>query len=260
MKKNYLIIGGVIIIILGIIGGFWFWRGRQVKEPTPTKEPEGTLIETTLAERPLVTLTPTDDGHWLTIDVSRIRDADSLEYELLYNTESGATQGSINTVSLKGETSYSKKILLGSESSGKFKYDEGVTQGTLTIRLRGGPGTRKFVTEFHLQQGDDELTSIDEKFSLTGSLLPTDFYVTMMTIGLPGEFENEVIVGPYGVFTSGTATVKNGEVSLKLPDEVTSAKLSAWTGTKWQETEAEVKNKTILAEVDSLATFIVSIE
>ncbi|HUV42382.1 MAG TPA: hypothetical protein VMY36_00530 [Patescibacteria group bacterium] len=260
MKKNYLIIGGVIILILIIVGGFWFWRSRQAKEPTPTKEPEGTLIETTLAERPFVILTPTDDGHWLTIDVSRIKDADSLEYELLYNTESGATQGSINTVSLKGETTYSKKILLGSESSGRYKYDEGVTQGTLTIRLRGGPGTRKLVTDFHLQQGDDELTSIDEKFSLTGTLSQNDFYVTMMTIGLPGEFEGEILVGPYSVFTSGTETVKNGEVSLKLPDEVTGAKLSAWTGTEWQETEAEVKDKTISGEIDSLATFIVMAE
>lgn len=258
MKKNYLIILGVIGIVL-ILGGLLLWRSRGAKEP-PTLEPEGVLIETTLEERPYITLTPSSDGHWLTIEVSRIQNADSLEYELLYNTASGATQGSINTVQLKGETSYSKKILLGSESSGHYKFDEGVTQGSLTVRLRGGPGTRKFVTDFHLQQGEDELTSIDGNFSIEGTFPANNFYVTMMTIGLPGDFKSGVIAGPYEAFSSGANTVKNGKVEITLSEESEIAKLYSWSGTAWVEEEAEIEDKTIATEITSLTTFIIASE
>lgn len=257
MKKNYIIILAVVGIILILGGGFLFWRSRSAKEPLPTLEPEGVLVETALEERPYITLTPSSDGHWLTVDVSRIQDAESLEYELLYDTESGATQGSINSVKLEGETDYSKKILLGSESSGHYKFDEGVTQGNLTVRLRGGKGTRKFVTDFHLQQGDEELTSIDGNFTLEGTFSQSTFYVTMMTIGLPGEFEGEVIAGPYETFSSGASTVKNGTVSLKLPEGTEQAELYSWSGTKWVDEKAETEDKIISTDIDTLTTFII---
>jgi len=260
MKKNYIIIIAVVGVILILVGGFLVWRSRRTGEAVPTIEPEGTLIETTLKERPYITLTPSSDGHWLTIEVSQIKDADSLEYELLYNTESGATQGSINTVKLKGESSYSKRILLGSESSGKFKYDEGVTQGTVTVRLRGGPGTRKFVTEFHLQQEDEELTSNDNNFSVEGTIPKTNFYVTMHTVGLPGEFEGEVITGPYESFSSGASTIKDGIVSLKVTEEKEEAKLYSWSGTKWVEEEGEIEDRVISTDISSLTTFILASE
>lgn len=258
MKKTYIIILAIVGIILILGGGFFFWRSRRAKEPLPTLEPEGVLVETTLEERPYITLTPSSDGHWLTIDVARIQDAESLEYELLYNTGSGATQGSINSVKLKGETSYSKKILLGSESSGHYKFDEGVTQGNLTVRLRGGLGTRKFITDFHLQQGVDELTSIDNNFSVEGTFPQNNFYVTMMTVGLPGEFEEEVIAGPYQTLSSGTETVKNGRVKITFSEDLETAKLYSWSGTGWVEEKAEIEDKTITSEISSLAAFIVT--
>lgn len=259
MKKNYIVILAIIGIILVLGGGFLFWRSRRAKE-LPTLEPEGVLIETTLEERPYITLTPSSDGHWLTINVTRIQDADSLEYELLYNTASGATQGSINTVRLKGETSYSKKILLGSESSGHYKFDEGVTQGNLTVRLRGGKGTRKFVTDFHLQQEEDELTLIDGNFSIEGTFPKANFYVTMMVIGLPGDFEGEVIAGPYEALSSGGKTVEDGQVKITLAEESETAKLYSWSGTTWVEEEAEIENKIVSTEISSLTTFIVATE
>lgn len=260
MKKNYIVILALIGVFLILGGGFLIWRSQRAQELPLTLEPEGVLIETILEERPYITLTPSSDGHWLTIGVSRIKEAESLEYELLYNTASGATQGSINTVKLKGETSYSKKILLGSESSGHYKFDEGVTQGNLTVRLRGGKGTRKFVTDFHLQQGEDELTSIDGNFSIEGTFPKTNFYLTMMTVGLPGDFEGEVIAGPYETFSSGTKTVKDGQVKITLSEEPEGAKLYSWSGTSWVEEEAEIEDNTISGEITSLATFILPAE
>jgi hypothetical protein len=42
------------------------------------------------------------------------------------------------TVQLSGDVE--KKLLLGSESSGKFRYDTGITGGTMTIRFRNSSG------------------------------------------------------------------------------------------------------------------------
>ena len=245
--KKYLVIA--LIVLLSLAGsGFLFLRNQRPAEPEGLHEPVGKLIETSLEERPYVTLTPSSDGHWLTVNVSRIKNASSLDYELLYNTASGASQGSISSFNLQGKTSYSKKILLGSESSGNYKYDKGVTEGSLTIKLRSSQGVRKFVSEFHLQQGEKELTSIDGHFSFEGKL-GSAFYLTMSTIGLPGEIEGQGLAGPYGIFTSGNSVVKNATVKLKPSEEKANAKLYSWTGKAWQEEDE--------ATVATLTTFMV---
>ncbi len=260
MKKPLTIILVVVAVLALLGGGFWYLRGKgQGGSATPTPTPEGKLIETPLEERPYVTLTPSQDGHWLTLEITRIRHGDSVEYELVYDTASGVTQGSTNAVDLEGETSYTKKILLGTESRGHYRYDEGVTEGTLTLRFRSDEGVRKFIIEFHLQQGESELTSIDNDLSLSGKLATSDFYLTMPTVGLPDEVEGKVIGGPYGFFTSGQETIKSGEVNLALTEEAEEVELLSWTGTAWQkETEGLIiKGTTVSAEVAKLATFIV---
>jgi hypothetical protein len=257
MKKIFPIAIIVLVVLLLVGGGFWYLKSKKsggMTTPTPT--PEGRLIETPLEERPYVTLTPSQDGHWLTLKIERIIYGDSLEYELIYGTASGVTQGSTSAVDLEGESTYTKKILLGTESKGHYRYDEGVTEGTLTLRFRSGEGVRKFMTEFHLQKGDNQLSSIDGNFTLGGKLSTSDFYLTMPTVGLPSEVEGKIIGGPDGVFTSGRETVSNGKMKLALAEEAPNVKLLSWTGTDWREVKAEVAEKTIAANADQLATFI----
>lgn len=258
MKKNLLITIIVLAVVLLGIGGFFVWRGKRVSQPTLTPEPEGVLIETPLEERPYVTLTPRTDGREFTLDISRIKNAETIEYELVYLTR-GLSRGVIGSVDLKeGETVISRKLLLGTCSRGVCKYDEDVTEGTLTLRFRGPDGVRKFVSDFHLQQGGKELTSIDGNFKLEGKLSSGTFYLIMSTVGLPGEFEDEVVRGSYGVFTVGSNSIKNGKVTLTLSEEEPSAKLYAWTGRGWQEVKKgfEIDGKVVSAEIDSLGTFI----
>lgn len=259
MKKKWLIIIGIVLLILLLAVVFIWWRGKKAKEaelPLPT--PEGVLIETTLEERPYVTLTPRTDGREFTLDITRIKNTKTIEYELVYLTH-GLSRGVIGTIDLKGETAISRKLLLGTCSRGVCKYDEDVTEGTLTLRFRGSEGVRKFVADFHLQQGGGELTSIDGNLKLEGKLSSGTFYLTMSTVGLPEELEGKVIGGPYGVFTVGNKLVKNGEVTLVLSEETTSVELYAWAGRAWEEIEdVEIDDKVVSAEVDSLATFIVT--
>jgi len=243
MKKNLVIFLVVFGCLLLAGGGFFLVSKKQKKPQTiePLPDKKEVLIETPLKERPYVVLIPSRDGHWLTIHVSRIKNASILEYELLYNTASGANQGSINEVSLDGKTTYSKKILLGSESSGHYKYDEGVVKGNLTVRLRGDEGTRKFVTDFHLQKADDALTSIDGNFQLKGRFSNNTYYLTMSTIGLPADIQGKVTGQPYGVFTTGSSMIKGAAaLTFKGGEE---ASFFVWNGETWQKLEKDLVRK-----------------
>ena len=165
------------------------------------------LAEVAFADRPVAMLTPTEDGHYINLKIDKITlpKAVSLDYELLYGLPDGRTQGVPGTVDLEGKTSFERKLLLGSESNGKFRYDEGVVDGSLTIRLRDSKGKllAKFSTKWHLQSTDTELTSIDENFTYVLEKKPKGMYfVTMETFGVMDKSITSVESGPYGVFSS----------------------------------------------------------
>jgi len=226
MKKIFPIVI-VLLVIAGAAIWFFGFKNKKTSESVATPTPaEKEITEIPLDERPYVTLTPRTDGKEFTLDISGIKNIDTVEYELVY-LSLGISRGVIGSVSLNGEQNLSRKMLLGSCSRNVCKYDEGVEQGTLTLRFRGSQGTSKFTTDFHLQKGTGSLTSVDGKFELTGKFSTTSFYLTMDTIGLPGTIDKTITDGPYGVFTSGSSTIKNGAVKL-------GPAIYFWKGSTWQ--------------------------
>lgn len=204
MKRNLpllLFLSGVLVL-----AGVYFFVLR--KPATEEKKDEESLIEVSLIDRPIASLTPKEDGHWLKLRIEKLLSAaDSLDYELLYTLADGRTQGVPGTIILKGESLIGRDLLLGSESSGKFRYDEGVKRGTLTLRFRNDKGKllARFSTKFHLQSSIKELTSVDEKLVYTLDKIPTKtFFVTMETFGVPTNAPGTVTGGPYGIFSSGS--------------------------------------------------------
>lgn len=246
--KRILTIVLIVLLGLGIIG-FLIFRGRQslsrVTKPTPT--PEQKVIETPLVDRPYVSLTPRADGRELTLEINRIKSAQTIEYELSY-LSGDLSRGVIGSIELKNEEMISRKLLLGSCSRNVCKYDENVSEGSLILRFRGPDGVRKFITDFHLQLGKEKLTSLDGNFKLEGKLSAMAYYLTMPTIGLPGEIKGAVAGQPYGVFTAGSTSVKNAKVTLAVDG---AGKIYAWTGKDWQ----ELKDST----TSQLTTFIAAL-
>lgn len=101
------------------------------------------------------TLMPTDDRHWLKLNVNGIDPkATSMEYELLYELPDGRTQGVPGKIDLNGETTFERDILLGSESAGKYTYDLGVDFGSLTLRFYSGD---KEIEEYEADWNINEL-------------------------------------------------------------------------------------------------------
>jgi hypothetical protein len=219
----------LILLLLGIlvVVGAYFFVTRNKKDGDTTED-ETSLIEVSLSDRPITSLTPSDDGHWLTLLVEEITiDAASLDYELLYKLPDGRTQGVPGSITLKGESEIERELLLGSESSGKFRYDEGVDKGTLTLRFRNEKGKliAKFSTEFALLSGISELTSIDGDFTVGLNRRSSEYFVVMETFGVPEVPTGEVVSGPYGVFSSASSLTGTAEIS--------SGTLYEWSGSDW---------------------------
>ena len=236
--KKYLpfILLGIGIIVLVIV----FIVIKKNKSNVPV-EKEDTTITLSLDERPVASLTPSTDGHWLKLTITKIlSSAASMDYELLYQLPDGRTQGVPGTIKLSGQDKIERDLLMGSESSGKFRYDEGVKEGTLTVRFRNDAGKliTKFSTKFALLSKIKELKSIDEKFSykLT-SVNPKNFFVIMETFGVPEETPAELTSGPFGIFTSNKTAV-SGTVSLE------GTKIYLYSGSAWTKLDSGESSNT----------------
>lgn len=202
--KKYLplILLGVGLLILVLV--FVLIKNKKTVEVVDDNAP---LTEISFSDRPVAMLTPTSDGRYINLKIDKITlpKAVSLDYELLYELPDGRTQGVPGTVDLDGKTTFERKLLLGSESNGKFRYDEGVEDGSLTVRLRDSKGKllAKFSTKWHLQSDVTDITSIDENFTYVLEKKPKGIYfITMETFGLLDKSITSVESGPYGVFSS----------------------------------------------------------
>lgn len=204
-----LIGGGILIVILAI-----FVVMRSLKSgSTPINQEEEVVMELPQSQWPVVTLTPVEDpkipsslGHLLGFKVQKINvsGAATMDYLLVYNTSDGGQQGVPGTVKLTG-ADVDKNLLLGSESSGKFRFDKGVNQGSITITFRDAKGKSlgKLSTDFHLQLDDTSLTSIDGKFTYTlDKAAKGVYFVTMPTFVQPDSSMYVVWQNGYGVFAS----------------------------------------------------------
>lgn len=212
MKKHLplILVGSGLVILLVAV----FLVVKNMKSQTSlSNEAETQVSVLPESEWPVVTLTPTDNpqvkgsnGHWLDFKVQKINvpGAASMDYLLVYGTSNGGQQGVPGTVTLSG-VDIERKLLLGSESSGKYRYDAGVEQGTMTITFRdaNGKSIGRLSTDFHLQLGTTSLTSVDGKFTYTLDKVASGvFFVTMPTFLQPDTSTYVVWQNGYGVFAS----------------------------------------------------------
>jgi|SRR5581483_6047442 len=162
-------------------------------------------------QKPILALVPTSDGHYLSLkieEINKIKDVNSLDYELTWkanNAGNVTTQGTSGAVKVAGQSSYNKDILLGSESSGKFRYDQGVETGSLTLRFRNSSGKLlgKVSSEFHLQTNTTSLSSVDGSYKYTlPKAQPGVWYVTMKSYGKPNSTSVVVYSNGWAVYSS----------------------------------------------------------
>ena len=234
--------------------------------PTPTKP-----IEQTIKERPYVSIVPSTDSHWLNLEIKNIlQGTSSLEYELIYfaEVEGNRIERGVSTAGsptdLSSQTEFSKKILLGSAScttgTCKYKYDEGVSEGSFSLTLNKSGGKEKYESAFRIQKGSEGkegLTTGDGVFSFVStSLPPSSVYLTVSSIGVPSSLPTAVVpkTVPYGIFSSGS--VKGGTVAFTTA--LTSSSVYAFNGKSWSKLTTEITGGTAKATSSGQNIFILA--
>lgn len=204
--KKYLPFILVGLGILAVVAGFFIFKNKKASNDTGNADDEAVLADIPADKRPLVSLTPSGDGHYLQLRVQKIIiDADSFDYLLEYTTANGLLQGVPGIAKPDSNKSFQTDLLLGTESSGKFRYDEGVEKGSIELKFRkNGKLVAKFKSEFHMQTNASELSSIDQKFTYKPDTSKKGvFYVTMPIIGNPeAGFKSVTSQNGYGIFSS----------------------------------------------------------
>lgn len=150
-NKKQMILGGVVLIVL-LSGLYLFVFSKK----SPNKNSNSDLLPTevvipTVDSSVKVDLISATGGHEVKLTVKSIPNGtQTIDYELSYQTKQQGLQGAIGTVALKGESNYSKKITLGTCSSGTCVYHDVEGKIKLTLNFSGDYGRKVFQKDYQL--------------------------------------------------------------------------------------------------------------
>lgn len=181
------------------------------------------------SEKPIISLIPRADGHELKLKIENIpSNVSQIEYELIYSaTDSGLTmeKGVGDTVKISS-SSIEKDLLLGTASCTngcKYKYDEGVDSGTLTLYLYTNDNqSTTFETPFIL------LTSADIKKD-SGFKLDTENFSVKATTTTKSDYFIVIKNYPsyYSVFSNSSGA---GKITSITPETITKTDMTSLVG------------------------------
>lgn len=132
-NKNFVIVLASILVVLLGGGYFVLFAGKSQTTQVPQS-----------AEQQILSLKPADIGLKLEarsdkkavkFTVSKASDISSVDYELDYTAEGNIPRGAVGSEKPNSGVIETKYIELGSCSSGKCKYDKGVTSVKLILKV-----------------------------------------------------------------------------------------------------------------------------
>ncbi len=137
MKNNRnLIIVGLIVLLL-LIGGGVFLATKKSAKPSaaPTQQEE---ILTLSPEDIGLSLTMGNDGQRVIMEITKIEELASIEYQLSYTSKGDIPRGAIGTAEVKGNL-IKKEIILGT-CSDVCHYDQDVSDIKLILKVTKADG------------------------------------------------------------------------------------------------------------------------
>lgn len=259
----------VIIVLLLVGGGIWIKvKGQSSQKtneitPTPTIE-EGKVLDFSLTN-PLVLVYPRADGNALNLEISKLNGITSVEYEMVYQTKD-QQQGALGKAVLKtGETLVKRELLFGSCSKNVCKYDQGVENGTLTIKLNKQQSpSDEWRADYNLiAPSTKQLNSMDGNSKITVNTLIGQYIVVTKVSSLPTPIEGKSVIGnPYGFFPTNPVKQKNMKLSMNVENPDATMKIYGWDNDnlEWIDFKGEVNTTKsgIDTVVDRLTIFVVA--
>lgn len=182
MKKIFLVL--TFALLLSACGA----KTTATITPTPPQK----VFNIPLAQRPYVSLIPSDDGHTINLKIDNIStNITQIEYELLYTAvdQGNEIEKGVGDTIKNIKNVVNKSILLGTESctSGcKYNYDAGVVGGTISLNFitadnqqasYQAPFTLKSAAD--IKKAGNLLTLPTEKLSIKTALSGAGYYILM---------------------------------------------------------------------------------
>jgi len=140
-----------IIVIIGLIVLFVSFNKPKPKQEEPQDDvlPKSEIIPTIDASVEVVLISKSNKEVILTIEKIP-SGTTSIEYELSYLAKGDLPKGVIGTIVVENDESIERSITLGTCSSGKCVYDQGVEKIKVSLKFIGNYGSRLFEKEFEL--------------------------------------------------------------------------------------------------------------
>ena len=226
MKINKIISLSLVIILSSF---FLSACGKKTSKTTTNITPVAKTLELSDSEKPTISLIPRADGHELKLKIDNIPSQISqIEYELIYSAQDSGLEmekGVGDTVKVTSKN-VEKDLLLGTSSCTngcKYKYDEGVTSGTLSLTFSTDNNqSLSYETPFVLK------TSSDIKKDGGLSLSTENLVIKASTTTKSDYFIVIKNLKPfYSVFSNGTGA---GKISSISPETITKENKTVITG------------------------------
>jgi len=255
----------ILIAVLGLLalGGYFAFQKFAAKSSTPVEEVDLSFD----SEGPYALLFPRRDGNALILDLKRTSSYESISYELAYMAEGvdRGVMGEVNTKEKKGE--YEQEILFGTCSKNVCKYDKGVENGTLVLKIKKENKLFKMITQWHLQKPDVALGVLSSGDSHLiykvnadrQTLSNAGFTIVNDLTGVPKLPSGKQILGK--VYSLNAPIAKNlptGDLSIELAENPPDgAKLFRFDGSNWQELETKIDGSKLSAKASGSGIFAV---
>jgi len=209
--------------------------GKKKTDTTASPSPAPKLIEMEIDQKPYISLIPRTDGHELTLKINHIpKDITQIEYELIYTATDGTIEmekGVGDTLKVES-TLITKNLLLGTASctnTCKYKYDEGVVGGTLSLIFINSAGQMStyetdFVLSSSAQINQNKNIGLPE-FTINATVNTGQYFVLLQNYGMPNS--STLADKIYSVFASGNGA---GTITSISPDSTIKENLKALSG------------------------------
>lgn len=225
----------LLSLTLIVLGSSFLLSGCGKKTATNTESSNDTskktITQLVLAEqeKPIISLIPKTDGHEIKLKIDNIpSNISQIEYELIYSASDNGLvmeKGVGDTVKINSK-SVEKDLLLGTASCTngcKYKYDEGVNSGTLSVTLYTADNqSAVYESSFILK------TSADIKKD-GGLKLDTENFSIKATTSTKKDYFIVIKNYPsyYSIFSNGTGF---GKVTSITPTNITKTDMSSLVG------------------------------
>jgi hypothetical protein len=262
-KKSLALITMVLLVI--IIGAVVVFATRSGNDddgpaPVPTSAPKPVnLIE--VSKRPYVSLSPLTGRNELELTIHDLKvEASEVEITLEYDRNEGVMDAILRSLIID-KTPLKAELFMGSKSAGgHITYHDDVIGGTYTLDFEGDePYALENPWRYDDSQASyDKISTADGKFQVVfNKPYKTPKILVMQSPGLPENVDDELVAGPYLFRGVGALPQGKVDITIRLPEESSSATLFGWDSESWQELDANVEGKTLTATTEVFDVYIV---